>query len=89
MKRFFLNFKVQVGDIHAAIGPDGANLLATDDLLSFAHENSVQMRIDRVHGFHLFFFEENVPDDHQVSPTHAHVTRKDDNTICRRVNGLA
>ena len=83
------NLEVQVSDVHAAISPDRPDLLATHDLLPLEHEDFVEMRIDRVHGFDLSLFEENVADDHQVSPAHAHVTRKDDDTVCRRIHRFA
>ena len=83
------NLEVQMGDVHSAVSPDSSDLLTTHDLLPLEHENLIEMSIYLVHGFDLPLFEENVTDDHEISPAHAHVTRKDDDTACRRVHRFA
>jgi ribonuclease BN (tRNA processing enzyme) len=80
---------VKVRRIHSAITANGADLLSTHDLLSFAHEDFIEVGVNGIRGFHLLVFEKNMADDNQISPSHSHVASENYNAVGRGINGLA
>src|ERR1700730_2536317 len=72
--------------VRVAYGP---NLLAASNLLTFSHNDSIKMGIERIGVLYLTLFHKGMPDDNYVSPGAPKISRKRDDPIAGCKNRIA
>lgn len=87
--KIFANFKMEVGDIHAVVGADGADLLPAQNVLALADNDFIEVRIHRVDRLRLSVFEEDVTDENNISPAHVGIAGIDDIAVADGVNRVS
>src|ERR1700730_8447893 len=75
--------------IEAVRVANGPNLLAASNLLTFSHNDSIKMGIERIGVLYLTLFHKGMPDDNYVSPGAPKISRKRDDPIAGCKNRIA
>src|SRR5215510_15129059 len=88
-REILMHFKVEVRWIEAMRVPDCPDLLAASHLLTFSHQDSIQMSIQRISIPYLTFLHKRVPDDNNVSPCAPKIPGNRHNSVANRINRIA
>src|SRR6516165_8629195 len=88
-REILMHFEVKMRWIKAMRIPDGPNLLAASNLLTFPHQDSVKMGIKRIGILYLTFFHEGMPDDDDISPSTPKIPGNRDDSITGDINRIA
>src|ERR1700675_4884268 len=68
--------------------PNGADLLSTSNLLTFSHQDPVQMSVQRIRILHLAVLHKSMANHDYVTPGAAEIARQGHHSIPDYVNGI-
>jgi hypothetical protein len=88
-REILVHFEVKMRRIKAMRIPNGPNLLAASNLLTFPHQDSIKMGIERISIPYLTFFHKGVPDNDDIPPSTPKIPGERDDSISSGVNRIA
>ncbi len=77
----FSYFEVEMGDIHATVGADGADFLVSSDELAFTDCDGVEVGVKGINGLDSVIFPEGMTDDDDIAPTFASIASINDDAV--------
>ena len=87
-REVFMQLEVKMRRIEPVRVSNGADLLSATHLLTFSHEDSIEMSVQRIRIFYLTVLHKSMANHDHVSPRPTEIPGKSDHTISDRVDGI-